>query len=238
MILKLEWKKTRRTGFVPAFLGGGLLASLFPMVNMAVRSQMFLDRPGSPLQILMVENWQMMAMLNMLLVVAGTTALYHTEYANHAMEKVRALPIREGVVFLGKALVTSLMWAGTLAIEGIAIAFCALHWFGAELGASLGGYLGFAYVMMLPCILLALLISSACKNMWVSLGIGVVCLFTATMLPSDIFLCSLFPFAMPFQIYPEAVPAQASPYLWAALAEISAIGLAEGLFLRLRRCFT
>lgn len=77
MSLSLECKKAKRTGFIPAFLCGGILAAAVPIVNMAVRSEMYVGQQSSPMQILMGANWQMMAMLNILLVVAGSCLLYH-----------------------------------------------------------------------------------------------------------------------------------------------------------------
>ena len=64
MSVSLECKKVKRTGFLPAFFGGGILAAAVPVINMAVRSEMYLNQQGSPIQILLGANWQMMAMLN------------------------------------------------------------------------------------------------------------------------------------------------------------------------------
>lgn len=52
MSLSLECKKAKRTGFIPAFLCGGILAAAVPIVNMAVRSEMYLGQQNSPMQIL------------------------------------------------------------------------------------------------------------------------------------------------------------------------------------------
>lgn len=71
MSVSLECKKAKRTGFLPTFLCGGILAAVVPIINMAVRSEMYLNLPGNPIQILLGANWQMMAMLNVLLVVTG-----------------------------------------------------------------------------------------------------------------------------------------------------------------------
>lgn len=100
MSLSLECKKAKRTGFIPAFLCGGILAAAVPIVNMAVRSEMYLGQQNSPMQILMGANWQMMAMLNILLVVAGSCLLYHTEFADNAMQKMKSLPIKESTISL------------------------------------------------------------------------------------------------------------------------------------------
>lgn len=125
MSVFLECKKIRRTGFLQAFIGGGILAGAVPVVNMAVRSEIYQTKQGSPLQILLSANWQMMAMLNVLLVVMGACLLYHTEYADHAMQKMKSLPGREISIFSGKVILTILMSLLVLAIEAGATAFCA-----------------------------------------------------------------------------------------------------------------
>ena len=183
MSVSLECKKVKRTGFLPAFIGGGILAAAVPVANMAVRSEMYLNQPGSPIQILLGANWQMMSMLNVLLAVAGACLLYHTEYADNAMQKMKSLPIRE------------------------------------------------------PCIILSLLISEACKNMWVSLGVGVVCVFTATILPTTNFSLSLFPFAMPFQIFAGTDITQSTHYICGTVIELAVCGLAQLILVKVRRSF-
>lgn len=239
MSVSLECKKVKRTGFLPAFFGGGILAAAVPVINMAVRPEMYLNLPGKPIQILLDANWQMMAMLNVLLVVAGACLLYHTEYADNAMQKMKSLPIRESSIFLGKAVLTVFMSFFVLVIEAGAVTFCSYHWF--EIGKGFWGelckYFGFSFLLMLPCVILSLLISEACKNMWVSLGIGVVCVFTATMLPTSNFALSLFPFAMPFQVFAGTDVTQPMHYICAATAELAVFGLVQLVFVKIRRSF-
>ncbi len=239
MSVSLECKKIKRTGFLPAFIGGGILAAAVPVVNMSVRSEMYQTQQGNPIQILLSANWQMMAMLNVLLVVTGACLLYHTEYADNAMQKMKSLPIRESSIFLGKVILTIFMSFLVLAMEAGAIAFCSYHWF--EIGNGFWNGLcknfGYAFLLMLPCVILSILISEACKNMWISLGIGVVCVFTATLMPPDHFVLSLFPFATPFQIFAGTDIAQAMRYIYAAAAELFVFGLAELIFIKVRRSF-
>lgn len=239
MSLSPEYKKAKRTGFIPAFLCGGILAAAVPIVNMAVRSEMYLGQQSSPMQILMEANWQMMAMLNILLVVAGSCLLYHTEFTDNAMQKMKSLPIRESSIFFGKFVLISIMSLIVLAIEAASIAFCVSHWFeiGNDFWLESGKNFGYSFLLILPCVLLSLLISSACRNMWVSLGIGVVCVFTATMLPTDNFVLSLFPFAIPFQIFVTTGMTQAMHYVYVAMIEIVVIVIAELVFIKVRRSF-
>lgn len=239
MSVSLECKKVKRTGFLPTFIGGGILASAVPVINMAVRSEMYLNQPGSPIQILLGANWQMMAMLNVLLAVAGACLLYHTEYADNAMQKMKSLPIRESSIFLSKAVLTVFMSLFVLVTQAGAVAFCSYRWF--EVGNGFWGELckcfGYSFLLMLPCIILSLLISEACKNMWVSLGVGVVCVFTATILPTTNFALSLFPFAMPFQIFAGTDMTQSMHYICGAIAELAVCGLAQLILVKVRRSF-
>ena len=239
MSVSLECKKVKRTGFLPAFIGGGILAAAVPVINMAVRSEMYLNQPGSQIQILLGANWQMLAMLNVLLAVAGTCLLYHTEYADNAMQKMKSLPIRESSIFLSKAVLTIFMSLFVLVTQAGAVAFCSYRWF--EVGNGFWGELckcfGYSFLLMLPCIILSLLISEACKNMWVSLGVGVVCVFTATILPTTNFALSLFPFAMPFQIFAGTDMSQSMHYICGAVIELAVCGLAQLILVKVRRSF-
>lgn len=236
---ELECRKLKRTGCVPAFLIGGILAAFVPVLNMAVRARMYTGIRETPVKILLDANWQMMAMLNILLLVAGACLMYHTEYADHAIQKMCMLPIRESSLYLWKALLMAGMCMLVLVIEAAVIIGVGICWFhGNKAGgllAEAGRSFAWFFLLQLPAVLVSLGFASACKNMWISLGIGVVCVFTATLLPTDHFALSLFPFALPFQILPDLPAQEIQHYLFAAAAESVVIVLAELLFLRSRR---
>ncbi len=240
MSFRMECKKMKRTGFLPAFLCGGFLAAGVPVLNMAVRSEIYLGLDTPPVQILMDANWQMMAMLNILLMVAGACLMYHTEYADLAIQRMCTLPIKESRLFFGKAALMVFMCVVILALETAGIAFCSCHWFdlSADLCVEILKNSGYALLLMLPAAFASLLIASACKNMWVSLGIGVVCVFTATMLPARNFVLSLFPFAMPFQIFAGTAENIIRNFVITAVIETIMIAMAEVIFLNVRRSFS
>lgn len=237
MSFSLECKKVKRTGFMPAFLSGGLLAAIVPVLNMAVRSENYLGLHAAPVKILMDANWQMMAMLNILLFVAGACLMYHTEYADNAIQRMCTLPIKESKLFFGKATLMALMCIVISVIEAASIAFCSYYWFELtyEVWAEIIKSFGYALLLMLPSAFDSLFIASACKNIWVSLGIGVVCVFTATMVPTKNFVLSLFPFALPFQVFAGTAENTACLFMLAAVIEILIIGIAEVIFLKVRR---
>lgn len=239
MSFALECKKMRRTGLAPAFFWGGILSAAIPVLNMAVRAESYLGLQAAPVQILMDANWQMMAMLNVLLIAAGACLTVYTEYADNAIQRMCTLPMKASRLFFGKAAFLGLMCIAVLIIEALGVAFCAYHWFEAShaVYTDLMKSFGYALLLMLPSVFTSLFIASLCRNMWVSLGICVVCVFTATMLPAKSFALSLFPFALPFQALAGTAGETARNFMLAAGLEILILGLAELLSIWLRRTF-
>ncbi len=242
MSVFLECKKMKRTGFFPALLPGGLLSAMIPVLNMALRSKLYTGQDRPPVRILLDANWQMMSMLNILLVLAGTCILYHTEYENHAIQKMAALPLKRSQLFLDKFLLMAAACIVLLALEAAAVGLCSFHWFPLLEGfhglvMDLLQNFGCFLLLMMPAVLLSLFIASLCENMWISLGIGVICVFTATMLPSGNLAWALFPYALPFQI-PKGLPADtAGKLLLAVPIEMGTIGTAGALLTNIRRRF-
>lgn len=247
MKFRSECNKIKRTGFLQAFILGGLFSGTVPILNMAVRAEMYIKPDVKPVQTLFNANWQIMALLNVLLILEGACILYHTEYADNAMQKMRTMPFKESSLFLNKFLLMLLMCIVLLAIEAAAIAFCCEHWFRYTANTITEGYkkigleilksLGYSLLLVLPAALLSLFIASLCKNIWVSLGMGILCIFAATMIPPDNFILSIFPFAMPFQILAGTAQDTVYCFIIASIAEIVIISLAEILFLKVRRSF-
>lgn len=237
MSMILECRKMKRTGIFPAFLAGGAAAAAVPVLNMTVRPELYVSRQGNPIGILLSGNWQMMAMLNILLTASGACLMYHTEYTGNAIEKAGTLPVKEISLFGGKAAFMTLMCVILLSIEAAGVAFCAYRWFVPSTEVLSEGIksFGYAFLLLLPAAFGALLIASACKNMWVCLGICVVCVFTATMLPTRHFILALFPFALPFQTLAETAEETARNFMAAAVIEVLIIGIAEALLLKVRR---
>ena len=179
-----------------------------------------------------------MAMSHALLIVLGASLFYHIEFAGNAMVKMRTLPLRETSLFLHKFAWLAAACACALGVEFLGLGFCARHWFGAgaELAAEVAKNWGFSILMLQPALSLALLVSSACRNLWVSLGLGVIFLFVATLvIPLDGFAWTLWPFALPFQALGNVAESEALAYGIAAVLETLLFCAAEGLVLRVRR---
>ena len=239
MSFALERMKVKRTGFLPAFLGGGILAAAVPVLNMAFRSEMYVSMNGSPVNILLGANWQMMSMLNILLIVAGACIMYNTEYADNAIQRMCTLPTKESTMFFGKTAVLITVSILLLVIEAVSIFGCSVHWFlqSTDLYMEILKNFGFFLLLMLPAILSSLLIASVCKNMWISLGIGVICVFIATMIPTGNFVLTLFPFALPFHMLGGHAADVIRNYAIAGAIETVVIALLEVVVLKVRRSF-
>lgn len=239
MSFLLECEKVKRTGFLPAFFGGGILAAAVPVLNMTFRSEMYVSMNASPVSILLSANWQMMTMLNILLIIAGACIMYNGEYADNAIQRMCTLPTKESTMFFGKTAVLIAVSIMLLIIEAASVLFCDLYWFGksTDLYREILLSFGFFLLLMLPTVLLSLLIASVCRNMWISLGIGVVCVFLATMIPTRNFILTLFPFALPFQMLSNHTADVIRNYSFASAVETVGIALLEVIMLKVRRLF-
>lgn len=240
MSIALEIKKTKRTGFWPAFAAGGILAAAVPIVNMAVRSDQFTGTGGNPLNILIQSNWQMMAMLHMFLMTIGACLLYHTEYADNAMQKMEMLPMSIFKSHIFKALILVLAGTGILLLETAAFIFCTYRWFEVPEGfwLQLLKNMGFSAAAILPVIFTVSVTAYICRNMWTSLGACVICICVVSVIPqmsSPDSAFALFPFALPYQSFVSLNAEQIRYFLCAAVAETILAAFVQGVFLRIRR---
>lgn len=235
----LETRKLKRTGYVPAFLGGGVLAGLVPILNMAVRSEIYVTQSGTPFQILMDANWQLMAQLNILLLVCGACILYHTEYAENGIQRAETLPMKASGLFPGKLCILFCSCLLPLCLETLSLLFCCVRYFPRDPGLSsilLKG-MGFELALLLPTAAAMLFLSSLCRNLWMCLGTGVILVFFSSMLRFGDFVMAVIPFASPYRMLHQFSPAEAWRLLSVAAAEILLFYAAEMIYTKLRRCF-
>ena len=239
MSFRLEYKKIRRTGLTAAFLAGGIIAAALPVINTAARPDTFTSMAGSPAAVLADANLQLISMLNLLLITAGACILYHIKYADNALQKMQSLPVRESRLFIGKCGILLPFFLMIILFETASLCFCGWHWLdaGKEELMEILQTLGFTLILTLPSAIIALVIASACRNMWTALGIGILCIFMATMLPTDNFIVSLFPYVLPFQILPGMETARVFHYCIASVCESAAACAAEIIYLKVRRLF-
>lgn len=235
MTAVLEVKKLRRTGYFPALLGSALLSAAVPAVNMAARGETYLAQSGGAIEILLNANWQMMAMLNVLSTLCAACLMFHAEYAQNALDKLEVLPVRVFSVYLGKAVLAVFMLAVMTAVEFVSLYLCARHWFGGSVDtARLLSLAGYALAAGIPTLLASLAVAAACRNMWVSLGIGLTLVFTLSVFPQDNAVIRLLPYATP---YTTALEGQVSTVLIACAAESAALLPLGPAILKARRRF-
>ena len=196
----LEYKKLKRTWLLPVLILGGLLAASLPVIDLWVRADSIVNPSIPPLENLMNSNWMLVAMLNSFLMVLGACIIYHVEFAGNAIQRMDTLPIRPWSIFLSKLILLAIALVIVFVIEGVSLYFCAWKWFSIENGMliSLVKLLAYAFLLSLPVLSLMLAVSSVCKNMWITVGIGVIGLFAA-MLLQYVEGMQYFPFLMPYQ---------------------------------------
>lgn len=240
-MLPLECKKLKQTGCLPAVVLCGLFAAAFPLANMLVRPEAFTTLPGDPLSILADANWQMIAMLNILLSICLCCIMYHTEFADRGIQKSETLPVKAHLLFLGKGTILAVSGIVVILTECAALGFCALHWFPAytfdsSAAFALLKFAGFQWLMLLPTMLLMLCIASICSNMWTSLGIGIILTFTIYVFPQKNLLLGLLPFSTPYHLLSESVSAdQTLLYPAACAAETILFALCGAIYPSIRR---
>lgn len=194
-----EAKKLKRTGFVPLFVCGGLLAAAVPILNMMVRGELFTGQGGDPLTVLLEANWQMMAMLNLFLLLIGACLLYHIEYADCGLRKMDVLPIARQGVFFSKCVLLFCGCCGAALLETVSLGLCMKHWFSLpeDWAAALSAHFGVCLLLLAPVLILMTGISSVCGNMWMTLGIGLVGIFVPVAAGQTDSILAFFPFSMP-----------------------------------------
>ena len=235
----LETKKLKRTGYVPAFLGGGLLAGLVPVLNMAIRSERYVTQSGRPFSILMDANWQLMAQLNILLLVCGACILYHTEYAENGFQRAETLPMKASGLFSGKLCILFCSCLLPLCLETFSLLACCTRYFPITpgLGAVMLKGMAFELALLLPTAAAMLFLSSLCRNMWMCLGTGVILVFLTYMLRSGNLVLAAVPFAAPYRMLHQFTAGQAGRLLLLSIGEVALFCIIEWIYTKLRRCF-
>lgn len=228
----LEFKKIKRTGLLPTFIIGGVLIAAIPILKMILLSNSY-----QTIEELLMENWQMIAMLNTFLMISGACIVYSLEYANNAIKKIESLPVSESSLFFNKFFLMAILVGMLLIFEMLGIAITAIQEgsIGTALWLELSKHFAFLLVMNLPAILFSLIIASLFENIWTTVGINLTLLFLSMMIYQKNFWLSLIPFALPFQLLQSN--SQDSQRIVAAMVELFVLSLVQLLILKFRRDF-
>lgn len=228
----LEFKKIKRTGLLPTFIIGGVLIAAIPILKMILLSNSY-----QTIEELLMENWQMIAMLNTFLMISGACILYSLEYADNAIKKIESLPVSESSLFFNKFFLMAILVGMLLIFEMLGIAITAIQEgsIGTAFWLELSKHFAFLLVMNLPAILFSLIIASLFENIWTTVGINLTLLFLSMMIYQKNFWLSLIPFALPFQLLQSN--SQDSQRIVAAMVELFVLSLVQLLILKFRRDF-
>lgn len=233
--MSIEISKQKRRGLLPFTAVCALCAAAIPLINMAVRSKTFLSQKGSPVDILLSGNSQMISMINVIAVVIISCMLYYAEFSGGMLTKLKALPTSETKLYFSKLAVVLMCVLFILLLEAAGYAACVKGYYKDYLpAAELIKVFLFSAVLLMPSCALMLAVSSFCENLWVSLGIGVILIFASTVLPHNSFAWSLFPFSLPFETTVAKETADIFKYIAAALTETALFTAAEALVFKIK----
>ena len=155
--------------------------------------------PLAPMDILLTQLYGMIMVLNMFGLIAAACIIYNVEFKGNAVKKLYMLPVSVTAVYVSKFTIMSVLFA---------IAVCLQNWALAAIGAidlptgafDLGiliSFAGYSFLTSLPVLSFMLFVSSRIKNVWITLGIGVVGFLSGMALAtSDIALSLVSPFVV------------------------------------------
>lgn len=195
----IEIKKYKRSGILGIFPVIGIIGGLYAFANFIIRKETLLHLPLSPMAILLTQLYGMIMVLNLFGIIVATTLVYHIEFRNYAIKKMYMLPYKSSHIFSIKYFILSILLCLCIILQNTALCIIGKLFLPAgtfELD-TLIKYAIYIYVTSLPVFSFMLLISSCCKNIWYTLGVGVVGFFSGmTMALSDIPLFLVNPFVL------------------------------------------
>ena len=180
-----------------------------------------------------------MSQLVIFLIVCGCSLMYAAEYTDRGDLRMSTLPVRPSSLFLGKLAVAALSLVWVLSVQTLSLTLCCKHWF-PDRGIRIADILkeaAFELALFLPTLTLMLAAASACRNLWISLGSGIILTFLGSMLPSDPLLLSLLPFCAPYRMLHGIAGTDALFCLAVCGAETLLFYIAGLIYLQIRRSF-
>ncbi|MDK6233455.1 ABC transporter permease [Aerococcus sanguinicola] len=200
--LLIEGKKLKRTGIVPGLLLTGLLGAALLALTYVLRRDQLLNLPGDPIQVLLVQLYGILTLLNMLALILSTVLSYDLERRGQAIKHLYFLPYSLARMYLAKLCLLTLLYGFSLLIEFAALAslMAGQVGFTADRLALVGSAFGLAFLSSLPVLTGMVLVASRCQNLWTSLGVGLVGLLTGLALANfNQPVVLIHPFVLMFQ---------------------------------------
>ena len=178
--LSIELIKCKRSGVASIMAVAGLFGALYIFAVFFVRNETLMALPMPPMDILLTQAYGLIAVINMFSIIVAACLIYRTEYAERAIQKMYALPIKAVGLYGCKAciLVVSLIvvFVVQYSILGI-VGNMYLPEYAFEISTFLE-YSVYTFLSTLPVVLFMLVIASQSANMWIVLGVGVVGFFS------------------------------------------------------------
>ncbi len=183
-LLRLEWKKEKRTGAFMSLVMAGCFGALYALVNFTWRKTSLLALDMEPMDILLTQSYGMMALFNAFGIVVSSCLVYHIEFQEHGLEKLLALSLNMARVYLAKFFWLALALCFAIGLESVSLLGIGLfvlppHTF------ELSTWFSFSLYMLelaLPTLSLMMWIASLFETIWIPLGIGVAGFFSAMAL--------------------------------------------------------
>lgn len=218
--LSIELKKCKRTGFIPLMITVGILGAAYALLNFTVRKETLLNLPLKPMDILLTQLYGMVMVLNMFGLIVGTCIIYSIEFKGNAVKKLQVLPVSVPRVYLCKFTIMTFVFLVAVILQNIVLAIIGVTDLpdGSFEFGTLMSFAGYSFITSLPVLSFMLFVSSRIKNMWITLGIGVVGFLSGMALATS----DMPPFmASPFVVMLKpAVAMSAQPDMVVALVSV------------------
>lgn len=186
-MVSLEWSKEKRTGAFACLVAAGVLGGLYALANFAWRKDSLLGLSMGYMDILLTQMYGMMALFNAFGIIVSSCLVYHLEFQEHGLDKMRALSLSMGQVYCSKFFLLTLALFCAIALESLALLWIGL--FDLPAGSfELGRWFSFSlytFWIALPTLAFMVWMASLFETLWLPLGIGVAGFFGAMALASS-----------------------------------------------------
>ncbi len=197
--LRIEMQKLRRTGVIGTFIFTGVAGAIYAIMNWYVRKDILLSADIDPMTTLLTQLYGVICLINIFAIVVSTSNIYHIEYQNNGLKKMKTLPIKASEIFISKLVILISTLLLSYMIEFVALAFLGKKYlpnssFDFHTLVQFGFYI---FLISLPCLTFMLVVSILSTNLWISIGVGVIGFFSGmSMIVTDNSINFVNPFSL------------------------------------------
>ena len=197
--LRIEIKKLRRAGVLNTLIFAGIAGAIYAVLNWSIRKDFLLAADTNPMTALLTQLYGVLCLINVFAVIVSASNIYSIEYINNGLRKMKTLPIKSGNLFIQKLIILVIVLALTYCIEFISLAILGEKHLphGTFDAFVLIQFAFYTFLIILPCLVFMLIVSMLSPNMWITVGIGIVGLFSGmASIGIDNIVSSLNPFVL------------------------------------------